>query len=111
VSDHIDEEILQGLRDIMEDGFTELLEVFLRESSTQHLQLQKMWLVGEHQSIGRLAHSLKGSCANIGASTCAGIAAEVERHAQHQMWGELPSLLSALERELHLAHGELAGLS
>jgi histidine phosphotransfer protein HptB len=110
VSDHIDDEILQGLRDIMEEGFTELLEVFLRESSTQHRQLQQMWSTGERQSLGQLAHSLKGSCANIGAKTCARIASEVERHVQHEMWDELPSLLTALEREMQFAHGELSRL-
>ncbi len=110
MSDHIDDEILLGLREIMEDDFGELLEVFLRESATQHLQLQQMWRSGERQSIGRLAHSLKGSCANIGATNCAGIASEVEKHAQHEMWNEMPSLLTALEREIQFAHGELASL-
>lgn len=110
MSDHIDDEILQGLRDIMEGGFSELLEVFLRESSTQHLRLQQLWSSGERQSIGKLAHSLKGSCANIGAKTCAGIASEVEIHAQHEMWDELPSLLTSLEQEMQFAHDELARL-
>ena len=110
MSDYVDAEILQGLREIMEDGFTELLEVFLRESSTQHAQLQSMWKTGERQAISGLAHSLKGSCANIGANTCAGIASEVEKHAGYENWDEVACLLPALEREIQLAHGELAGL-
>ncbi len=110
MSDYVDAEILEGLREIMEEGFTELLEVFLRESSIQHAQLQLMWKSGERQAILRLAHSLKGSCANIGAKTCAELASEVEKHAQYDHWDDVPSLLTALEREMTFAHEELSRL-
>jgi len=111
MSDHVDADVLQGLRQIMEDGFTELVELFLRESAAQHEQLQRLWIAGERETIVALAHSLKGSCANMGANGCAGIAAEVEKLAQHERWDDVPSLLSALEQEMKFAHGELAHLS
>ncbi len=110
MSDHVDDEVLQGLREIMEDGFTELLEVFLRESAAQHAQLQTLWRSGDRATIVGLAHSLKGSCANIGAKGCAGIAAEVEKLAHQGNWDEVPSLLQALDLEMKVAHGELSRL-
>lgn len=110
MADRVDAEVLQGLREVMEDEFTELLSVFLRESSAQYSRIQALWASGERQAVAALAHSLKGSCANIGAKSCSDLAAEVEKLALQERWEDVSVLLTALSQEMNFAHGELSRL-
>ena len=111
MSRHLDQVLLEELRDLMEEGFSELLQVFLKESAEQYEALQRAWDRGEHEQVRRLAHSLKGCCSNLGARECAGLASGLEQAAVHADWGVIPGLLQQLDAELAATRTELGGWS
>lgn len=111
MSSHLDETLLTELREIMEEGFDELLAVFLRESADQYRQLCSAWESGERGSLRRLAHALKGCCSNLGARNCADLAAALEKAAIGEQWQDVPVLMRDLDRELSATHQEIGGLS
>jgi len=109
LSTHLDEALLSELRDVMEDDFQDLLTVFLRESAEQYRDLSRAFAGGTYDDIRALAHSLKGSCSNLGAGACAMLAGTLETVAIAQRWVEVPELLIALEQELEATHREMNG--
>ena len=102
MSDHLDTRLLEELRELMQDRFGELLEVFLTESSAQYQQLCQEWRAGAHDEVRLRAHSLKGSCANVGATGGAMISADLERLLRHASWEGVPALIEQLGGELEL---------
>jgi len=60
-------EMLEELRSIMEGEFPSLLEIFLVESQKQFTEVTSAWNVQDMALLRRAAHTLKGSCANLGA--------------------------------------------
>lgn len=94
----------------MEEGFSELLAVFLADSARQYQALDGDWRAGRQDGLHKLAHSLKGCCSNIGAIECASIAAGMERAARAGDWGRFPEQMAAFDSALQRAHDDLRDL-
>ncbi|MCW8931524.1 MAG: Hpt domain-containing protein [Gammaproteobacteria bacterium] len=62
----IDLDTLNELKEIMEDDFDELISVFISDSQTQIKSLQEAINSSNSEDIRRIAHTLKGSSANLG---------------------------------------------
>lgn len=62
----IDDEILAELRDVMEEGFADLVKRFLDELPVQLAHLRRAVQEGVADDIYRIAHRLKTSCGNLG---------------------------------------------
>jgi histidine phosphotransfer protein HptB len=92
--------LIEELREIMEDEFPSLLETFLEESARQLVSAQNAWSDQDLDSLRRYAHSLKGSCANIGAEQLQASCAELESKAKAQEGDAIPSLLETVESQL-----------
>lgn len=108
---HLDDVLLAELREVMEDGFDELLSVFLRESAENNRQMLEQWASGDRSGLRRLAHALKGSCSNMGAMHCAELASALENAAHHGNWDNVPELLGQFDMELAQTHAALGALS
>jgi len=63
----IDDEVIVELRDVMEDGFAELINIFLQDLPVQIEQLQGAIAQGNADDLYRVAHKLKSGCGSIGA--------------------------------------------
>jgi HPt (histidine-containing phosphotransfer) domain-containing protein len=63
----INEDVLNDLKEIMEDDFNELISIFISDGVEQIKELDTAVHLKNHADIKRIAHTLKGSCANIGA--------------------------------------------
>jgi HPt (histidine-containing phosphotransfer) domain-containing protein len=75
----LDQSVLADLRELGDQGFlAELYELFLEDVPTQLEALRKDIEGGDAPSVERVAHTLKGSCGNIGATRMATICAELE---------------------------------
>ena len=79
--------MLAGLRELQEAGapdlLEELIELFLADVPPQLVALRKAAEADDAQSVERIAHTLKGSCANMGA-------VRMETLAQsYRRWGAL----------------------
>lgn len=66
-SRHLDHEALTELQEVMEEEFDILISTFLEDSEERIAHLRKALSDHEVETFTKAAHSLKGSCINIGA--------------------------------------------
>ena len=104
---HIDHDTLATLREVMEDDFGQLIETFLSDSESRVSHLQRALAEGDSEALRRAAHSLKGSCSNIGASVLGSLCQSIEQAASQ---GELTGLeckLVELQSEFNQVKAQL----
>ncbi len=64
---HLDLEALEELRDVMEDEFQSLIETFIVDAERKLVAFQAAISGANADEVGKVSHSFKGSCSNIGA--------------------------------------------
>lgn len=79
MDEHLDHEALAELREVMEEDFETLLRTYLNDSRMRISALADAAEAGNPELFARTAHSLKGSCINIGAMRLGQLCAEAER--------------------------------
>ncbi len=99
----LDESVLAGLRELQEEGepdiLNELIEMFLTDVPPQLVGLQEAMEAGDAQSVERIAHTLKGSCGNMGAVKMVALCSELEEIGRFGNLSRAPVLISRLEEE------------
>jgi len=93
---HIDHKVLSDLREVMEDGYPQLLETFLEDSERRLSQLHRARSAGE---LGLAAHSFKGSSSNMGAIGLAELCRQLEERVRHSPLQGVDELISRIDRE------------
>jgi HPt (histidine-containing phosphotransfer) domain-containing protein len=101
----IDEALLDGIRDIMDDAFPELIESFVEETSALFQEILQAAEVADHDRVSRLAHSIKSSSATIGALRLSKSARSLEIESRGGKTD--PELLGRMRREVEAACDEL----
>jgi two-component system, sensor histidine kinase and response regulator len=101
--DPLDRGVLADLRDLQEEGepdlLKELTELFLADVPLQIAVLRKVVEAGDIPSVERIAHTLRGSCGNLGARTMEALCAELEETARSGDLRAAQELISSLEEE------------
>jgi len=98
--DLIDEQkILEGLGDD-EELFVEVLTLFLEDSSRLLLEMQAAIARKDFVAMGRSAHALKGSIANLSSGEARDYAAEIEQLGKSGEGASAPELIGKLESAL-----------
>lgn len=87
---------LKAIRPDSDEFVAELIELFLGEAASNLAQLREQEAAGEVTEIRRVAHRLKGSCANIGAARMTALLEQLETL---NVLAEAPDLLNRLETE------------
>ena len=110
------DELFEGLDGDIEADSAELLESFLRRATVEIDRVTDALAVNDAERVRQCAHSLKGMAANVGVTTVAMLAAEVEDAARD---GHLPAVgpvgddlreaLEAAETNIHALVPSLAG--
>ncbi len=99
----IDRSVLEGLRELQEEGepdiLKELIELFLEDVPPQLKVLREAEERNDAKSVERIAHTLKGSCGNLGAVRMAATCAELEEIGGSGDLATAPALISRLEEE------------
>ncbi|WP_081265226.1 Hpt domain-containing protein [Pseudomonas fluorescens] len=109
---HVDREVLDALRDVMEDSYPELLDTFLTDSEARLGELQKTL---DASLLSDVAHSFKGSASNMGATRLAELCHELEVESKDRSPTEIAQLVADIggefehvrpvyENEKHHAH-------
>lgn len=109
---HIDRDALNVLREVMEEGYPELLDTFLTDSESRLAELRK---TADAKALSEVAHSFKGSASNMGAVRLAALCQELESNAKDKSPAEIVELVAEIsgefaevrpvyEREKHPAH-------
>jgi len=106
----LNEELLGELKLIMEDEFGDLMQTFLLESQRQFLNAQSAWDEGDFAKLRLSAHSLKGSCANVGAEQLLQTCAVLEAQAKAAIGDRVPELLVQVSTQLNDVHSVIEAL-
>jgi HPt (histidine-containing phosphotransfer) domain-containing protein len=105
--DVVDRAALDGLRALQSAGAPGLLEKvldsFLEDTPHQLADLRHAAQVGDAVRLTKLAHKLKGSVSNFGASRMVRVCTELETLGKNGDVGIAPQLLSDLDRQFDLA--------
>jgi HPt (histidine-containing phosphotransfer) domain-containing protein len=99
--EHLDYEILDTLKQVMEDDFALLIDTFIQDSTDRINTLHQVIKGTDADSIRRAAHSFKGSSSNIGAFHLSSLCAAMEKKA-------LGGNLAGLHADLQLIEQEFA---
>ena len=93
---YLDTDMISELRMILEEDLDEIVAEFTETLEQRIDQLYQSYHAGEHAQIAELAHSIKGSAGNLGASAIAERTAEIEQLAKAQSYTDIAPLLEEL---------------
>ncbi|EJM60781.1 Hpt domain-containing protein [Pseudomonas sp. GM48] len=97
---HVDRDVLSALREVMEDGYPELLDVFLADSEERLKVLRAAVRTADSAALlVETAHSFKGSCSNMGALRLAELCHQLEQQAKDLPWAAVQELVREIDRE------------
>jgi HPt (histidine-containing phosphotransfer) domain-containing protein len=100
MSDILNRELIEELRMIMEDEFSSLMDTFLQESAKQFDEAKVAWSAGDMDTLRRSAHTLKGSCGNVGAVALQGTCETLETNAKAGSTDGMAELLDIVGQQL-----------
>ncbi|MDQ3302653.1 MAG: response regulator [Actinomycetota bacterium] len=99
----VDHSKLEDLRELQEEGepdiLEELVEIFLGDAPRQLETLREATETVDARSVKRIAHTLKGSCGNMGAVRMAALCGELEAIGHSEDLGAAPAHIFRLEEE------------
>ncbi len=93
----LDRDVLESLRDIMQDDFHDLIETFVKDARLRCQVLHNAQQQGDLDALRRAAHSFKGSSANIGAHRLSDLCRQLEDGLVNGSDISLPSYLASIE--------------
>lgn len=104
---HLDEEALAELRDVMEDEFDILINTYIMDSSDRIAHLRSALEQEDADRFSKSAHSLKGSCINIGAPRLGELCFEAEKAGHDNRLQEAAGMVDAIESEFRTVEAGL----
>lgn len=107
MADHFDVDAFNMLREVMDDEFNALLQVFI-EDSDQRLRALKTAQSGN--DLRELAHGFKGASSNIGAMSLSDLCFQIERTPYDSGDDGLKSTLREIETEYHTVRSLLQSI-
>ncbi len=100
MSDEVDSDNLNMLRDLLGDKFGELVETFV-EDATQRMDAMQVALAkNDLEAVRREVHGLKGSCRNIGANPLGDLCHTMETQAYDGALDNGQQQFAAMEQRL-----------
>ena len=108
---HIDEDMLTELRDVMEEDFPLLIETFLRDSVQRLATIQDAFQNAQTQEFSRACHTLKGSCINLGLDRLADLCRQGELMGGGVDLSRGKALLQAIDTEYRIVRDLLTPLT
>ncbi len=104
---HIDQKVLSDLREVMEDGYLQLVQTFLDDSERR---LSQLHAARSAEELSTVAHSFKGSSSNMGAVALARLCQQLEERARRPPLYGIEDLITRIDREFlevqHFYRGE-----
>ena len=96
---HFDHAALQVLKGIMEDDFSDLVQLFIDDSDARLSSLKQAVNDNDRTQVRDLAHSFKGASSNLSAVQLAELCFQLESNDQACEITELENLLERLTLE------------
>ena len=99
MTDSVNVAMLDELKMLMEEDFPLLLETYIQDSDLRIESLESAISSGNSTEVRELAHSFKGSSANLGAQPIADICFKLEAMGREGNLDEADSVYSELKEE------------
>ncbi|MGI1677438.1 MAG: Hpt domain-containing protein [Cellvibrionaceae bacterium] len=99
MTDHISMTTLAMLKDVMGDGFSELITMYITDSQARIDALNTAYSAQDCDAVRREAHSLKGSSGNIGAGIMSELTKDVEQKGRDENLDGVSELITQIEAE------------
>lgn len=103
----LDLSVLDELKDILEEGLTELLEEYLNSAPSQLQALEKEVEKNNLSGIATLSHSLKGSSGNLGIAGMYQLCLALEQEAKSGQLDDAKERMTAISEAFEQAKEEL----
>jgi len=103
----IDKSVIESLRDIMGDAFSMLISTFTNDTGKLVHSLSELQQQNDIEVFTRNSHSIKSSCANVGALQMSSIAAELEAQGKTGDISNVSDKVNNLQNEFEKACVEL----
>jgi len=100
--DHVDSVMLDELKEVMEDDFGILIDTFLSDSEIRLVDVKTAFDESNSEKLRESAHSLKGSCSNVGAAKLADICKHVEELGRVNKASEAGELIKEIVEEFEM---------
>jgi HPt (histidine-containing phosphotransfer) domain-containing protein len=107
---HINQESLNDLKDIMEDDFGLLIETFIADSHVRIEALETALVNSDADGVRAAAHSFKGSSSNICAPLLADICKDLETCGRDGDLSAAPALFADVKTEFATVNDLLTAL-
>ena len=95
----LDEEVIEDLRDFMEDEFGDLIQKFIEDTNIRISQISEAIDKTNTDEMKKAAHALKSSSGNIGAIKLSCFAEEFERLGFEDSIGNALDLINQARKE------------
>ena len=107
----LNQKVIEELRELEREGspgfFAELIDLFLREGALHMARLRESLSARDARPFERSAHTLKGSCGNLGAQALSRICGELQEIGQTADWARAAEVFPRLEAEYRAVETEL----
>jgi HPt (histidine-containing phosphotransfer) domain-containing protein len=107
---HLNISQIEELKDIMEDSFGDLVMTYLNDSDTKMMALKEAISSTDSLQVAELAHSLKGSSANVCAESLSALFKTVEDSGRAQKLDDVSQVFEKIEQEFLLVKAQLQEL-
>ena len=99
----IDPQVMAELRALQDGGsstfLAELIDIFLKELGQHLVRLDKALSDQDGVALERVAHTMKGSCGNLGARELSRVCAELQGVAKAADWPNVSELVARIQRD------------
>jgi two-component system, sensor histidine kinase and response regulator len=106
--DPLDRERVDTVRELLEEVFVETIEAFLQHTSTQFAMLREAIAHNDSTAVSHIAHTLKGSSGNIGATRLSALCEQLMHASKLGLPAEVGQHVAHLEMEFTRVHAALA---
>ncbi len=110
MTDILNRETIDSLREMGDDFFSELIQTFLDSSREETERIRRGIEAASGPKVEKAAHCLKGACLGQGAEEMAGICRELERQGEEGDLSEAAKTLDDLERSFRRTEEDLSRL-
>lgn len=107
-SSHVDLQVLGELKEIMEDEFLVLLETYLSDSVKLLAEIDQAINSSDAEGLRSVAHSLKGSSANLGAIVLSDYCKQLEDMGKNNQLDNAADVFSKVREESVIVNEALA---
>ncbi|WP_296243783.1 MULTISPECIES: Hpt domain-containing protein [unclassified Psychrobacter] len=103
----IDTEQFEDMRDLLEEDFVDLIQVYFTDSHERIAKLRHTQQDEDNANGYEIAHALKGASANLGATQLTRLSSQLQEACRERLIGEQAELIEEVSAALHRAEQEI----